>query len=226
MTPGKPMLAEFASREAWLASVAADFRQWVTDALNRRPVAHIALSGGATPLPLYAHFAGLDLPWNRLHGWVGDERWLPADHAANNGRAICGALGSVAGIIHFHPWNTTLSPEQSAAEYEQRMRTEIGTPVVFDLVLLGLGTDGHTASLFPGSPALEEHTRDAAANRAPAPYPARLTLTYPALNRARAVWFLATGEEKKEISRRLQQRDRGLPAARVEAGVQKIYWAV
>lgn len=173
----------------------------------------LALSGGSTPRRLYetlAGGAGDALPWAATHLFWGDERCVPPDHPASNyGMAKAALLDHVpvpAANVHRIPAEAD-SPDAAATAYEQEMRRvwgDNGTPV-FDLVLLGLGADGHTASLFPGGPELDDTERLAVAVTAPATYDPRwrISLTLPVLNAARAVLFLVAGADKRPALRAL-----------------------
>ena len=160
---------------------------------------HLALSGGSTPRRAYELAAELQPDWSAVDAWLGDERCVPADDERANVRLVREAL--VAHASHaprLHPIETTLSPREAAASYDLALEN-----VVLDFALLGLGPDGHTASLFPGSPALEE--REALAVSAPAglaPWVDRVTMTVPMLSAARAVVFLVVGADKAEAARR------------------------
>jgi 6-phosphogluconolactonase len=195
---------------------------WILEqtAAREGPVS-IGLSGGSTPKRLYERLASPDwrgrLPWGRIHLFWGDERFVPADHPdSNQGMVRQAMLGQVPippGNIH--PIPTDGTPESAAARYEEALRrfaeTRPGEPL-FDIQLLGLGPDGHTASLFPGSPALLERKAWALAVIGAKPEP-RITLTYPALDSSRAAAFLVAGAEKREILARLRAGDPALPAA-------------
>jgi 6-phosphogluconolactonase len=186
----------------------------------------IALSGGATPHSLYALMAELpfreEFPWARMHFFWGDERFVPPDDGLSNFGMAREAMLSHAPIpaanIHAMP-TTGLTAEAAAAAYERELQSFYGADALdplrplFDVVLLGLGADGHTASLFPGSAALKERKHWVAA--VDAKYCSRLTLTYPALESARHAAFLVVGEDKKAVLDRLRKGDASLPAARL-----------
>ena len=187
----------------------------------------IALSGGSTPRLLYEHLAAPPylekFPWERAHWFWGDERFVPEDDPLSNYRMAREALLSKAPIpaASIHPIPTEhLDPEAAAADYERRLRSFYGAGQLdparplFDVTLLGLGTDGHTASLFPGSPALQEKTKWVTAVIGEKPEP-RITLTLPALDSSRHVAFLVAGVDKREMLARFRQGDESLPAARV-----------
>lgn len=205
--------------EAVAATAAADLAQLLEG--SDGPF-HLALAGGRTPERLYRRLAGMDLPWNRLHIWFGDERAVPPDDPDSNERmsreALLDHVPIPPGQIHpMRPAVTTI--RHDAAAYRRELsrwapRDPAGWPI-FDLVLLGLGADGHTASLFPGSCALHEAHRSVVANYAPKLRAWRMTLTYPAINAARRVWLLATGAEKAGAVARLRSGDASAPAARL-----------
>lgn len=169
----------------------------------------LALAGGSTPRALYRLLASeyrQKIPWAQVHFFWGDERYVASNHPGSNYRmARETLLDQVPGLAeNVHPMPTTLAePEQAARAYEQVLSGYFpGVWPRFDLVLLGLGADGHTVSLFPGSPALEERKRWVVAARAPAEPAVRLTLTLPAINHARHVYFFVAGAEKAEALRR------------------------
>lgn len=186
----------------------------------------IALSGGATPRPVYEHLASPPyrdaFPWSRTHWFWGDERFVPHDDALSNYRMVHEAMLSRVPIpaANVHPIGTEgIGPEQAAAAYENELKTFYGAQELdaarplFDVMLLGLGTDGHTASLFPGTPVLAERDRWVAPVVG-VKHEARITLTYPALESSRHAAFLIAGEEKRAIFNRLRRGDHDLPAAR------------
>jgi 6-phosphogluconolactonase len=166
----------------------------------------IALSGGSTPRGAYRQlaerFARL-LPWERVQFFWGDERWVPDDDPASNYRMARETLLDALPIApsQIHPIPTDLpDPGEGARRYEATLREQFGeeTPR-FDLVLLGIGDDGHTASLFPGSPALDERSRLTAVTQAPSAPTTRISLTFPVLNAARSIIVLAAGASKRPI---------------------------
>ena len=187
----------------------------------------IALSGGATPRRLYEVLAEPPyrdvFPWPRVHLFWGDERFVPRDDAASNYRMVHEALLSRVSIpdanIHAIP-TEGLHPDDAAAAYERELKSFYGADrldparPLFDVVLLGLGSDGHTASLFAGSAILDERDRWVAAVLDAKSEP-RITLTYPALESSRRTAFLVAGSEKREILARFRAGDDALPAARL-----------
>lgn len=174
-------------------------------ALDERDRCQIALAGGSTPALAYERLGQEHLPWERVDVLLGDERWVPATDPASNARMI-GATLLAQGPAHqarFHPVPTELAtPEASAEAFEAMVRQLCpGDPPVFDLVLLGLGDDGHTASLFPGTPATQERKKLVTVGAGKGME--RITLTAPVLSAARQVVFLVSGEGKREALSRL-----------------------
>jgi len=189
-----------------LDAVARTAAQWVHDrawaAANARGRFTLALSGGNTPRALYRAMAdGPRLPWDRMVFCFGDERNVPPDHPESNARMAQQTLLAQPFVNQSSVYRIKgeLPAEEAAADYEQTLRTLFpGTTTFpsFDLVLLGLGPDGHTASLFPYSPALAERSRWVAANWVEKLRTKRITLTFPVLNAASEVIFLVAGEDK------------------------------
>ena len=195
----------------------------------------VALAGGDTPRALYAALAarfGESLPWKHVHVFWGDERFVPSgDRRRNEAMAKETLLDHVpCPPANIHPISTdAASSDAAAAAYEATLRRWFSSQwPQFDLVLLGLGADGHTASLFPGSSALDETTRWAVAATAPADPPSRVTLTLPVFNRAALTFFLVAGAEKAHALRRvLAGADaRILPAAGVRPSRGSVVWWV
>jgi 6-phosphogluconolactonase len=184
------------------------FAQRAAEAIARRGAFRVALSGGSTPRALYQRLATLKgtdgaIDWSRVHLFFGDERHVPPDHADSNYRMVKEALLTHAPIpgANVHRIKTEMPDAGDAASnYEQAIRNEFhiqpGEWPRFDLVLLGMGPDGHTASLFPDTPVLYERSRIAAAVWVVSMQTWRVTLTPPVLNRARHVLFLVSGAEK------------------------------
>lgn len=181
----------------------------------------LALSGGHTPARMYSLWAGDEeyrarTPWGRVHLFWSDERYVPADDPLSNYRMTREALLSKAPIpeANVHRVPTEISPpERAAAEYDAELRKFFGgAPPAFDLQLLGLGVEGHTASLFPGSPALEEKKAWVLAVTAPAEPPRRLTFTPPVLKCGRNTFFLVSGANKREIIAELRREPASRPS--------------
>lgn len=231
-TSAAPQSRTFDTSEE-LARQVAD---WIVErARERRQRFAVCLSGGSTPQRLYELLATAPrlarFPWDRTHWFWGDERVVPHDDPRSNFRMAWEALLRHAPIrahnIHAIP-TERVSPEAGAAAYEAALKRFYGVDTLdadrplFDLTLLGLGEDGHIASLFPGSPSLVETIRwvvpvvvETAVNR--------ITLTYPALASSRVTAVLVVGERKRNALARLRNGDPALPAARLHpAGA--VYW--
>jgi 6-phosphogluconolactonase len=177
----------------------------INESVQRNDSFSIALSGGNTPRTLYRLFSTRfrdQIPWTKVHVFWGDERYVPrADSQSNYRMARETLLDAVpCPVGNVHPMPTELrDPDLAAREYEKTLRNYFSEDWPrFDLVLLGLGEEGHTASLFPGSPALNENTRWVVAVKAPSKPAQRLTLTLPAITGASNIYFLVTGSNKAE----------------------------
>lgn len=195
----------------------------------------IALSGGNTPKLLYGLLGNepfrQQVRWQRLEFFFGDERAVPPDHPDSNYGMVRRAL-SAEGLAKIHPMKADTG---DSAAYQELLRRRVATSrrgiPLFDLILLGIGRDGHTASLFPGTAALEERENWVVMNEVPQLGTRRMTFTYPLLNEARLVWVLAPGREKKEIvkeclaARSLEGSEERWPVlgVRPEAG-ELIWW--
>ena len=198
---------ELASDAKQLARICAERVASLIDlALDERDRAHIALSGGSTPAAAYRALNQEHLPWNRVDVVVGDERWVPASDPASNARMLKETLLAPDGpgaSACFHPVPTELeSPAASVDAFEAYVRRLCpGDPPVFDVMLLGLGDDGHTASLFPGTPATRERSRLVTIGAGKGLE--RISLTAPVLSAARQVIFLVSGAAKRQALQRL-----------------------
>jgi len=196
----------FADIEALSRGAVQEMLRVMKDAVAQRGRFVLALSGGHTPAKMYALWAEnhhAETPWDKVHLFWGDERYVPQDDLLSNYRmtkeTLLARVPIPAGNVHAVP--TNIAPQEKAAEaYEADMRKFFGSaPPEFDVQLLGLGIEGHTASLFPGDPALDEKQRWVLAVRAPAEPPVRLSFTPVVLNRGRNTFFLVAGENKREI---------------------------
>jgi 6-phosphogluconolactonase len=208
----------------------------VAHAIADRGVARVALSGGSTPkrvYPLLLEPVRRDaLDWSAVEFFWGDERAVPPDHPESNFGVAYGMLISqLPGVrpdrVHRMQAEAP-DPDGAAIAYETELRLAFGArgdaPPAFDFVWLGMGPDGHTASLFPGTAALDETVRWAVANWVPEKDAWRMTLTLPVLNAARETLFVVTGADKADALARVRSGDPDLPAARI-AGVA-VRWIV
>ena len=172
----------------------------------------VALAGGSTPKVTYEILAREyggpeDLDWSKVHAFFGDERSVPPDHEDSNYRMAREALLSHVPVGSVHRMRGEMEPREAAALYEKELEEFFGGPPVLDLVLLGIGEDGHTASLFPDTPALDARDRWAVENPVEKLNTTRLTLTFPAVDAARKVAFLAAGEGKAEALEEILEGD-------------------
>jgi 6-phosphogluconolactonase len=202
---------------AALEEMLSDLREGIA----QRGRGAIALSGGHTPEKMYALWAANvkyrnETDWNRVHLFWGDERYVPHDDLLSNFRMTRETLISHVPIpaANVHGVPTNIAPPEKAAEaYEAELKKFFGSaPPEFDVQLLGLGVEGHTASLFPGSPALEEKQRWVMPVVAPAEPPQRLTFTPVVLNRGRNTFFLVAGANKCEIMAALRKESDSKPS--------------
>jgi 6-phosphogluconolactonase len=197
----------------------------------------VALSGGSTPRSTHRLLAEEPLvsrvPWEGTHIFWVDERCVPVDDPASNYGAAREDLLDHAPVpsTHVHPMPSQMSPVQGARRYQEELITFFqlgrGQFPVFDLIVLGIGKDGHTASLFPGQGALEEGNRLVAAVRGGNPYVDRLTMTVPVLILARHILFLVSGGDKAGILKTLLEGgDNTLPAQRIRPLKGRLTWLV
>jgi 6-phosphogluconolactonase len=214
----------------------ADAANFIVDlahkALAERNEFRIALSGGNTPRPVYSEVAriGRDLPWDRALITFGDERCVPPDDAESNFRMARETLFFPAAIPEksILRLRGEIEPQIAAQEYQDDfdlLATQRGEQIYrHDLILLGLGEDGHTASLFPETAALNEQTRRVVANFVPKLNTWRLTFTFPLINHARHVCFLVNATKNADLIDRVIKRDPRFPASRVNPASGKLTW--
>ena len=232
----RPRIDVSADPEALARRVA----QWITDlACHAGGRFSVALSGGSTPKRLYQLLSGAPyreaMPWERVHWFFGDDRFVPWDAPESNYGMSREALlakapippANIHGIVHQG------MPSDGARVYERELKAYYGADKLdpgrplFDVVLLGMGPDGHTASLFPGKPAVEVLDRWVVEVPEPGlnPHVPRVTLTYPALESSKSVAFVAAGADKHTMMGRVHAGDRALPSARVNP-VGELVWFI
>jgi len=209
-----PDAGAVAARAArWLAAAARD-------AVAARGRFALAVSGGRTPWQMLRALAREDVPWEKVHLFQVDERVAPAGHPDRNlthiRETLLGSAPLPPGNVHPMPVEEA-DLRAAAARYQRELEAVAGAPAVLDAVHLGLGPDGHTASLVPGDPVLDVSGSDVALTGTYSGH-VRMTLTYPAIDRARAVLWLVTGAEKAPVLPRLLAGDRSIPAGRVRPG--------
>lgn len=200
MTDGRTRIYE--NSEELAREAARQFVELAESAVAEKGHFVVALAGGSTPKATYEalarNYAERDF-WNSTYAFFGDERTVPPEDEDSNYRMAHEELLRHVEIAGVYRMKGELTPEMAAAEYERDLQSFFGGDApVFDLVLLGIGEDGHTASLFPQTPALDVRSRWVAANPIRKLDTDRLTLTVPVLNAAREVWFLVAGESKAE----------------------------
>src|SRR6516225_2330883 len=196
--------------------------EWMTStALAAKGPFRVSLSGGSTPKTLYELLASDEFrdrfPWRQVSWYWGDERFVPYDHPDSNYRMTREAMLAKAPVPpeNVHPVPADGTPEEAARRYERTLREAYGTATLdparplFDITLLGLGADGHTASLLPGQPVLDERTRWVMAVSHGRPE-VRITMTYPAIDSSRSVAFLVAGREKAAILNTIRGGDSAL----------------
>ena len=229
------VVERFGTPEALAERGAELFAEAAAGAVESRGRFRVALAGGRTPTLLHQLLSAppwVDLvPWRATHVFFGDERCV---HECSPERNDLVAREALFSVVDLPPENVhrieTVRPDAAEA-YERTVRESFGPPEsgtpVFDLVFLGIGSDGHTASLFPGRPELDEAERLVVkVVGAPQPPPNRITMTLPLLNRARLVVLLATGRKKAEIVARAVAGDPAVPAARVAPVKGRRVWLV
>ncbi len=204
-----------------LAAVIAIIRRSIAE----RGSCRIALAGGSSPRSLYERLVQAEVDWSALHIFFGDERCVPPDHASSNYRMAHEALLRHVAIpeAQVHRIRGELSPEEAARSYSEVLGSE-----PLDLVLLGMGGDGHTASLFPGGPELEERERWVVVSKSPIEPRDRVSLSLAALNSARTVLFLIAGADKADclalVWRELEDDAPTCPAAMVRPASGELHW--
>jgi 6-phosphogluconolactonase len=239
--PATPEVRVSGNVHEWAQDAAAFIASIGERAIRSNGRFMMALSGGSTPKTLYQTLATPEwkarLDWSRIFFLFGDERCVPPDHPDSNFKM---AHTSLFQPLNVHPDHICRmkgeheDPAAAAQEYEETIRTLTRCPVpgipCLDLILLGLGDDGHTASLFPGTAALQENDRIVTVGQAPTGIRSRLTLTLGVLNHAAVVLFLVTGSGKAHMVRRVldpeSEADRSLPAARILPEAGRLVWMI
>lgn len=218
------LVLAFASKDTLERFLVRRWDRWSREAVEREGRFTVALSGGRTPATFYERLAaeGAELPWDRTHVFLADERLVPSGDPASNLGMIRERLLDRVPISHgnVHPVPSAPKPSAAAKAYEGVIRAffalRTGGFPRLDLVLLGVGADGHTASLFPGDPGLKETKRLTVAVGRTAPDHDRVSLTLPVINHARIVVFMVTGADKSSAVRAVVAGPPGaLPASRV-----------
>jgi len=235
-TPSTPVLYSFPSSDKLISSLADFIIKAQADSIEKKGRFTVALSGGSLPKMLKGLIGKSGIKWDKWQVYYADERAVHLDHPDSN-HALCTAeFYSKVPIPHanIHTIDTTHLDdlEELADAYETLLITQFASKdsarfPVFDLILLGMGPDGHTASLFPGHELLNEKDRWVAyIEDSPKPPPKRITLTFPVINHAARVAFVAAGEGKQEMLKTvLDKPEEGLPCSRVRP-VGQLFWFV
>lgn len=224
------------SNAAYLARKGAEiFSRIARESVGARGRFAVAISGGSTPRGMH-RFLGQDpflsdIPWDKTDIFWVDERFVPVnDKASNYGTAKRDFLNRIPiPSGHIHPIPLASSPDIGALLYQKELvsyfKDEGKESFRFDLIILGIGTDGHTASLFPGQSSLDEKEKWVVAVKGGKPNVIRLTLTYPVLNSGRHIVFLASGTEKADVIKRVLKDDESkLPAQQIQPIEGKLFW--
>jgi len=238
--PASPEVRVLEDADALAQAAAREFLSATGEALRHAATAAVALSGGSTPRRLYALLADESfrrrVPWERIHFFFGDERHVPPDDPESNYRMASEAMLSAAPVppenvhrIHAEDPSAETAARAYERDIEEHFRLAPGQFPRFDFALLGLGADGHTASLFPGTKALSETRRRAVSNWVGKLDTERITLTAPTFNAAAAVVFLVSGEDKAAPLRSVLEgayEPAQLPAQLIRPAAGRLLWLV
>lgn len=226
------VIQKFRDSDELSQSAAKAFIELAKQAIAERGRFLVSLSGGGTPMKLYERLANEKIDWTHVHFFWGDERCVPVDDPGNTYGQTKKILFDKIGTTNIHRIESELEPDSASAAYTHTLSGFADAPLSFprfDLALLGMGDDGHTASLFPGSPvdidmptiAVTAHYQDRPANR--------VSLTPKVFNQAREIWFLVTGAGKAETLRRVINGERNLeqlPAQRIQPVNGNLIWMI
>jgi 6-phosphogluconolactonase len=232
--PAQPEIRILNTSAELFQAAATEFAALATQAVDFRGRFTVALSGGSTPKSLYVLLASNSIskiPWDKTYFFFGDERHVPPDDPESNYRMarVTGLLARVPADHVFRVHTEQKDADTAARAYEETLRQffalQPGEFPRFDLVLLGLGPDGHTASLFPGTSALNENIRLVVANWVDKFQSYRITLTLPVLNHAACAVFLVSGADKASTVREVLRNDQAnLPSQKVHPANGRLLW--
>ena len=217
---------------ATAAEVAIEAEQWLADrileSVDQRGRCSMAVSGGHSPWPMLESLARRsDLPWDRVSIFQVDERIAPEGDPDRNLTQLDAHVLDVRPSLRASTYPMPVNEsdlEEAADRYAHQLMQICGAPIELDIIHLGLGSDGHTASLVPGDPVLEVHDRDVAITSGPYQGRRRMTLTYPVINRARHIMWQVVGDDKKLALKRMMAGDDSIPGGLV-SGIQAIVFA-
>ncbi len=233
----RPQFFHLTDMEAVDDAAAREIARTLIDAVEARTTATLVLAGGSTPRSIHARLADREcsppVPWHLVHLFWGDERCVPPEDNASNFAMAQETLLDRIEIPpeNIHPIRGDLPPPEAASRYETELRRHFGDgrPPAFDCVMLGIGADGHTASLFPGDPLIDETEHWVGVtdgSKASPPVP-RVSLTLPVLNAARKVVFVVSGAAKRRVVRDIEEHAedfRRYPAAQINAAGSTLWF--
>lgn len=230
----KHKLHIFDSKDDLLDALVEKFHHLAQQSIAQHGRFMVSLSGGSTPIPFYERLAkpeesGL-IDWSRVYVFIGDERCVPLDHPDSNYKMICQTVLSKVPIPekNYFPLHAPdVDPKAAALAYEETIKKEFGQALpVFDLMFMGLGPDGHTASLFPDTPALSETRRLVTENFAPSQKMWRITMTLPLINNSEHIIFMVEGHDKAKVLKLVTEPGSELPAQLVRSKERPIEWFI
>lgn len=226
-------IREFHNKSDFYSSALDFIVKTIEEVLGKKELFTLSLAGGNTPIPLYEMLAEFDLPWNKIHLFWGDERFLPPNNESSNFRMVYDKLLSKIDIPdeNIHRFKTELlSIEEVAEDYERELLEFFRGFPSFDLMLLGMGEDGHTASIFPKSKTMNVKDKlVATVEPTGKPKVARVTMTLKVLNNSKIVVFLISGERKRKILKEIienPERAKGYYPVAFVQGKEKTVWFV
>ncbi len=227
-------VAKITRTKDFVVDAAAFILEQARKAIAERNEFRIALSGGDTPAPVYAHIASAprDFRWESVRFTFGDERCVPPDDPQSNFSMARENLFVPAAVPEksIMRMRGEIDPQIAAQQYTQQLDAIAAgrgeSMYQHDLILLGLGDDGHTASLFPGTAALEETAHQVVANFVPRLNAWRLTFTFPLINHARQILFLVGASKDPQLIERVLEGDQQFPAARVDPSAGEVTWII
>ncbi len=216
----------FNTEESWVAFLVSEFQKQCLENVLQHGFFHVFLCGGTTPAPIYTAIANLNLPWDSIRWWMGDERFVSLNHPLRNETMVENAMGTAWKRVqpHFVSWGDFARPEQAAENMNTLLEKAFPHAQGPHFCFLGMGEDGHTASLFPGSGILQVDNALAAATPEAYNGARRLSVTLPFLNRATAVYFVTRGDAKKSMVERVHKGDTRLVAGRIVSQNTHICW--
>lgn len=226
-----PIIKAFPTTSQLQQYAAGVIARLLNEGIGERGNASIALSGGSTPKGVYQRLGSepfrSQVDWLRVHLFWGDERCVPPDHTESNFRMADETLLRKIPVpaANIHRIRGELPPAEAATLYEEDVRSFFGgARPVFDVILLGVGEDGHTASLFPDTPIVEETMRLVSRVFVPNVNAQRISITLPLINAARMIIFIATGSQKAEIVKAVIGGNSRYPASRVKPATGTLFW--